>query len=378
MPVTGYRADDDWAGADPAHGDFDRLTHRRSERRPERAARRARRRRAGYLVLALLAFGVGLGAGYARGYFAPGKEGPLVTVTIPQGASLTTIAQVLADKGVVEHARAFVIQAQSDGHDTEFKPGTYRFHKNEPYGLLVAGLVKGVKAATFTATIPEGSTIAQSADIVAARVPSVTKAAYLRIARQDPPAFTLEGYKQGATLEGVLFPATYDVAPGTDAEVFIGKQLEAFGRNFVQVDMTRARKAHLTAYDVVIIASMVEREARVAEEQPLVAAVIWNRLRLGMRLQIDATIQYALGKQKPALTFHDLKIDSPYNTYTHDGLPPTPIANPGLAALKAAADPADVGYLYYVARNDGTGSHYFSSTYQQFLVDKAKAAANSK
>ena len=129
---------------------------------------------------------------------------------------------------------------------------------------------------------------------------------------------------------------------------------------------------------MVIIASMVEREASVAEERPIVAAVIWNRLKADMLLQIDATIQYALGEQKPVLTYDDLEIDSPYNTYKHPGLPPTPIANPGLAALQAAADPADVDYLYYVARNDGTGQHYFTADYDQFLVDQAKAAANGE
>ena len=123
---------------------------------------------------------------------------------------------------------------------------------------------------------------------------------------------------------------------------------------------------------------MVEREAQVGAERPLVAAVIWNRLRQGMMLQIDATVQYALGEHKAVLTYDDLKVDSPYNTYLHFGLPPTPIANPGLASLQAAADPAAVDYLYYVARGDGTGRHYFSSTYSQFLSDKAKAqsAAN--
>jgi UPF0755 protein len=109
-----------------------------------------------------------------------------------------------------------------------------------------------------------------------------------------------------------------------------------------------------------------------------VAAVIWNRLRDGMLLQIDATIQYALGENKPMLTYDDLEIESPYNTYKRPGLPPTPIANPGLDALRAAADPADVDYLFYVARNDGTGRHYFSNNYDQFLADKAKAAANAE
>lgn len=373
--MSSFDDDDGWAGIEPAYPEHDPLTRRRSDRQPERAARRARRRRAGYVALALLAFVVGLGAGYARGYFSPGKEGPVVTVTIPQGATLTVISQVLADRGVVAHARAFVIKAQSDGYSTQFKPGTYRFHKNEPYNLLVAGLLKGARPVTVKVTIPEGFTVAQSAALVAAKVPGVKKSAYLRLARAHPPAFALQGYKQGTTLEGLLFPATYEVAPGTSAAGFIAKQLTAFRENLGEVDLTRAGKANLTPYDVVTIASMVEREAEAPQERPLVAAVIWNRLRKGMRLQIDATIQYALGKQKPVLTYHDLTIDSPYNTYTHGGLPPTPIANPGLASLMAAADPAHVDYLYYVARNDGSGRHYFTNSYSQFLVDKAKAAA---
>jgi UPF0755 protein len=135
--------------------------------------------------------------------------------------------------------------------------------------------------------------------------------------------------------------------------------------------MSRARKANLTPYDVAIIASMVEREAKVANERRLVAAVIWNRLRLRMPLQIDATVEYALPIYKATLTLQDLKIQSPYNTYLHVGLPPTPIANPGAAALIAAAAPAKVNFLYYVARNDGSGRHYFASTYAQFLRDKA-------
>ncbi len=138
-------------------------------------------------------------------------------------------------------------------------------------------------------------------------------------------------------------------------------QLTAFDDNFAEVDLARAQKANLTAYDVVIIASMIEKESQTAGERRKVAAVIWNRLKKDMLLQIDATVQYALGKTKPVLTFDDLEVDSPYNTYKHAGLPPTPISNPGLAALKAAADPDDVPYLYYVARNDGSGRHYFSS-----------------
>jgi peptidoglycan lytic transglycosylase G len=369
------RTTESWMNTEASFvGDDLGFTHRRSSRYD----RRRRSRLLGYVLIAFFAFILGLGVGYARGYFATGKEGPKVTVVIPNGASLNVIGQRLAAKGVVEHARAFVIHADSDGYATKFKPGIYRLHQNEPYNSLIAALVQGGKSPTVKVTIPEGTTLKQAAGMVSHNVSGVSSASYVAAARDHPQPFKLKGYKVGTTLEGMLFPATYDVDPKTKAKAFVQQQLQAFSVNFSDVDMTRARKANLTPYDVVIIASMVEREARVAGERPLVAAVIWNRLKTGMKLQIDATIQYALGKTKPVLTYKDLQIDSPYNTYKHFGLPPTPISNPGLAALQAAANPASVNYLYYVARNDGTGRHYFTNDYSQFLVDKAQAQANGQ
>lgn len=337
---------------------------------------RRRRRVAGYLLVAVLAFVLGAGTGYARGYFATGEVGGTVKVVIPSGASLSAIAAELEAKGVVKHARAFVIKAEGDGYATGFKPGTYTLHKNEPYDRLVALLSEGVDAPTIKVSIPEGTTLKQASVRVAAAVPSISAPGYVDVARDEPPPFELQGYKAGTTLEGMLFPATYEVLPKTKAREFVDDQLTAFDDNFAKVDLARAEKANLTAYDVVIIASMIEKESQTAGERRQVAAVIWNRLKKDMLLQIDATVQYALGKTKPVLTFDDLEVESPYNTYLHAGLPPTPISNPGLAALKAAADPDDVPYLYYVARNDGSGRHYFSSTYEQFLKDQAKARAN--
>jgi len=370
-----------WAEVESGYsGDELELSHRRSARYPRPPLGRPRRRRrrlGGYIVIAVLALIAGLGAGYARAYFSTGPEGRAVTVVIPAGATLSDIGADLAAKGVVPHARSFVLRAQQDGYSTSFKPGTYTLHVNQPYPSLVALLVTGAKPLTIKVSIPEGTTLKQASHLVAARVPAISSDAYVQAARDDPPPFRLGGYKSGTTLEGMLFPATYDVAPKARARTFVEQQLKAFTDNFAKVDMTRARKANLTKYDVVTIASMIDREVRLPSERALVAAVIWNRLRIHMLLQIDATIQYALGKTKPVLTYRDLKIDSPYNTYKHAGLPPTPISNPGLAALKAAADPAAVKYLYYVARNDGTGGHYFSRDYAQFLVDEAKAKANS-
>jgi len=350
--------------------------HRRGDlgRRPARRRRRA----TGYLLVAVLAFVLGLGVGYARGYFSSGALGDKVTVVVPVGATLSGIADELQAKGVVKHARAFVIRAESDGYSTKFKPGTYTFRKNQPYPQVVALLVKGAHAPTVKVSIPEGTTLKQASVLVSDDVKNISAADYVAVAKDDPPPFDLQGYKSGTTLEGMLFPATYEVYVTEKARPFVKSQLAAFQDNFAKVDVSRARKANLTAYDVVIIASMIDREARVPVERPMVAAVIWNRLHAGMLLQIDATIQYALGKTKPVLTYDDLKIDSPYNTYRHKGLPPTPISNPGLAALQAAAAPANVNYLYYVARNDGTGRHYFSKDYSQFLADEAKAKANGQ
>ncbi len=371
-----YDPSDRWASDGSAHSDDDLSFMRRSRRGPPE--RRRRRRLIGLVLVAVIALLVGVGAGYARGYFSSSAVGGEVTVVIASGDSLSTIADKLEAAGVVEHAGAFVVRAKSDGYSSQIKAGTYRLRENEPYAELVTILVEGQRPPTVKVTIPEGSTLTQSAAIVAERVEGVEAEDYIRTARDDPPKIQLEGYKAGTTLEGLLFPATYDPEPEVKARPFIKGQLAAFLEAFAEVDMRRADKANLTPYDVVIIASMVEREAQVDEERPLVAAVIWNRLQDDMLLQIDATIQYALGETKPVLTFDDLKIDSPYNTYKNAGLPPTPIANPGLASLQAAADPAAVDYRYYVARADGTGEHYFSRSYEEFLANQAKAVRNSQ
>ena len=346
-------------------------------RAPDRR-RRGRRRLVALIVLVAIAFAIGAGVGAVRAYVSPGEVGAEVKVTIPEGSSLKQIAKILAARDVVKHANLFVYQVKGDGHENDLKPGTYVLRVNEPYDDLVAKLLEGVAAPTVDVTLPEGLTIAEQAARVAKAVPGIDAADYVRIATQSPPPVQVEGYETGTMLEGLLFPATYDVREKIRARAFIDLQLAALRENLDKVDMTRARKANLTEYDVLIIASLIEGEARVAEERELVGAVIWNRLREGMMLQIDAAIQYALGERKPALTFDDYKVESPYNVYKYAGLTPTPINSPGLAAMQAAADPARVDYLYYVARADGSGRHYWSNSYDQFLRDKARAAQNAQ
>jgi uncharacterized YceG family protein len=168
------------------------------------------------------------------------------------------------------------------------------------------------------------------------------------------------------SLEGFLFPATYELYARTPVARLVGEQLTAFRRNFGGGEVDRARKLGVTPYGLLTVASIVEREAGTAHDRPLVAAVIYNRLRAGMTLGVDATLRYALHDFEHPLTEAQLQTNSPYNTRLHKGLPPTPIANPGAAAIRAAAYPAHASYLYYVAGADGCGELVFSTGYAQF------------
>jgi UPF0755 protein len=238
---------------------------------------------------------------------------------------------------------------------------------------LIGALVAGAPPRTIKVTIPEGFAIAQTAALLHRRIPGFADRQYVALTQHYPDTVPVTGYRSGETLQGLLFPATYEVLPSVTPRQFVGLQLAAFRANLAQVDLRRAAQANLTPYDVVTIASLIEREARAPGDRAKIAAVIWNRLRQGMRLQIDATVLYALGRHTDALTYHDLTVASPYNTYLHYGLPPTPIDNPGLATLSAAAAPAQVNYLYYVGRSDGSGPLYFSNTYSQFLKNEARS-----
>ncbi len=218
--------------------------------------------------------------------------------------------------------------------------------------------------------IPEGETRAQIGEIAAAKgmagsyLASSAQSTVLDPARYGAPADT-------HSLEGFLFPATYEVYAGSPAAELVGRQLEAFEERFGPKLRAAARALGETPYQLLIVASMVEREAETERDRPLVAAVIYNRLRLGMELGIDATIRYALHDYSEPLTEAQLHSPSPYNTRLHRGLPPTPISNPGMASIEAAAHPAGTSYLYYVAAADGCGDLVFSDSYSEFLQDAA-------
>ena len=207
---------------------------------------------------------------------------------------------------------------------------------------------------TITVTIPEGYSRAQTAQV--AREAGL-KGSYLKAS---------QGH------EGFLFPDTFELEKGAPAADLVQLQLQDFKRRISGVDMRYARSKNLTTHDVVTIASMVEREAQLESERPLIAAVIYNRLHEGMPLGIDATIRFATGNYTEPLTESELAVDSPYNTRLNAGLPPGPIGSPGLASLEAAAHPAKVGYLFYVVKPGACGEHSFSSTEAEFEADVAR------
>jgi UPF0755 protein len=225
-------------------------------------------------------------------------------------------------------------------------------------------------------TIPEGLRREDVAALIE-RETNLSGEEYLRLTGPGPRGRALAGTDRPTSLEGFLFPATYEIYADTTVEDLVEMQLEAFRVNTADIDFRPAARRNLTPFEVVNIASMIEREVVVPEERDLVASVIYNRLRAGMTLGIDATVQYAIGEWKPDLTASDLDIDSPYNTRKYPGLPPGPIASPGTDSLRAAARPRDTDFLFYVARFDGSGRHYFSTSAEQFEIDVQRSRDNA-
>jgi uncharacterized YceG family protein len=250
--------------------------------------------------------------------------------------------------------------------------------------LAGSGHERKVPAAAVTrVVIPEGSTRLQIAQIAAA---DGLKGGY-RSASKHSTLLNPTHYGAPAgthDLEGFLFPATYDLFPGASVGRLVHEQLVAFRENFGSSEIARAHALHLTAYQLLTVASMVEREAKVPGDRPKIAAVIFNRLKKGMPLGVDATIYYALEMQKGIATYTkeltqaQLQLNSAYNTRTHTGLPPTPISNPGVASIEAASKPARVSYLYYVLAADGCGEHTFATTLAKFEADAAAYQAAVK
>jgi len=299
-----------------------------------------------------------------------GEGSGRVVVTIPKGASVAEVGDLLDRDGIVSSSILFQIRATLAGKRSNLYPGRYALAHGMSYGAAIDALSTVRAKKTTTVTVPEGYSRSQAAQIAreVGLSGSYTKASvrskYLKPARY--------GGAGAESLEGFLFPDTFELKAGAPAADLVQLQLQDFKRRIKHVNMRYARSKNLTTYDVLTIASMVEREAQVESERRLVAAVVYNRLHEGMPLGIDATIRFATGNYDEPLTESDLAVDSPYNTRLNTGLPPGPIDSPGLASIRAAANPARVDYLYYVVKPGTCGEHAFSSTDAQFQADVAR------
>lgn len=349
---------------------------------PKRPVSRAaiRRRRTWLAVLLLLAVlaAVGIGAWWnlyrVESDVPPGRS---VQVEIPKGASSGEVAALLAKAGVVANSNMFSVRARLLGAGGDLKPGIYDWTTGSDYDAVVDRLQKGPTVVYATVVVPEGWTIEQIATRVEEKT-GISADDFTKTARRGKKLFDYAFLADNPTdsLEGYLFPKTYRVKEGSSAEVVLGMMLTQYAKETAGLDTSYAKTRGLSMHDVVTVASMIEREARVAKDRPLVSSVIYNRLAKKMRLEIDATVQYVLGG-KAKLLYSDLKVESPYNTYLHPGLPPGPIASPGLASLQAAVAPAKTGYLYYVLTHKD-GSHTFATTYAEFVRLKAQAKKGLK
>ena len=345
-----------------------------------RRSRVTRRGRIAVGVLALLVV-IGFGGGlWLLKQVNPGGPGQKVTVDVEPGTSVAGVAARLDAKRVVTSARIFRVYLKLTGGAPQIQAGEYELRTNLSMGAAKAALEKGPSIKFQKLTIPEGLTLDQIGDRVAA-LPGRSKDRFLAAARSGVVRSKYQP-TAGTNLEGLLFPDTYLITDKEDETSIVRRLVGRFDQIGDEVGLSQGSQvnppglggptpAGLSAYQLVVAASLVESEAKVPEDRPLIASVILNRLSRGMKLQIDATILYALGHKDRVLN-KDLEIDSPYNTYKIEGLPPTPISAAGKASLEAMLHPAQTTYLWYVL-SDKSGKHAFASTEAEFNAAKAEA-----
>jgi UPF0755 protein len=296
-------------------------------------------------------------------------------VEIKPGQGLKSITRLLADEQIIRRPWMFEWWVRFKHLDKRLRVGTYELAVGESIPVVLQKLING-QTVLVGITILEGMTLPQIAGALAARLPDIDTARFMRLATDSAFIAGQNTFPGAATLEGFLFPDTYRWEEHVSDTAVIRTMLGNFKQVFLEEYARSARRPALSLYELVILASIVEREAQRAEERPIIAAVFYNRLHKRIYLESCATINYFLDPQdrKRVLTFQDLKTPSPYNTYLHLGLPPGPIGSPGRASIRAAMNPADTDVLYFVAKGDG--SHYFSATLAEHVNAKRKYRAN--
>lgn len=296
-----------------------------------------------------------------------------IEVTIPAQCTTSQVARILYEHNLIQNEKFFVGYCRVKGLDQNLKAGVYSFNRAQSLSELVEGLVQG-KVVTVGFTVPEGYTLSQIGELLVKENICTAEEWQQALIQDYDYEFLKKAPDTENHLEGFLFPATYRVARDVTAQQVVDMMLKRFEQEWKGGLAATAREQGRDVYEVVTLASLIEKEARVDEERPVIAGVLINRLKKGMPLQVDATVLYSLGEHKPVVTYRDLEVDSPYNTYRYPGLPLGPIASPGSASLAAALQPAQHSYYYYVYMGDGR--HYFSKTHDEHVQAKQKYLKN--
>ncbi|KPU28374.1 hypothetical protein TR13x_01560 [Caloranaerobacter sp. TR13] len=296
-----------------------------------------------------------------------------ITIKIPSGSTTAKIADILEENSLIKNKYIFKIIVRMKEVDGKLKAGEYSLNKKMDLYQIIDALVKGNPKKTVKFTIPEGYELSMIAEKLS-KQNLVNKERFLELCNNvslfKKKFDFLKELPEGSTLEGYLFPDTYEVYKDAKEEEIINKMLARFEQVYNDKIKYKAKKLNLTMNEVITLASIIEREAKLDSERPLISAVFHNRLKKGWLLQSCATVQYVLGERKENLTYDDLKIDSKYNTYLYKGLPPGPIASPGLKSIEAAVEPANVDYMFFVVNKDG--SHTFSRSFNEHVNAKNK------
>ncbi|WP_264843775.1 endolytic transglycosylase MltG [Caldinitratiruptor microaerophilus] len=326
----------------------------------------------------VLAAGGAAAAGWAYRALAPvdPADAAAVTVVIPEAATAGDVARVLREAGLVRDARVVRLFARFLRLDQSLKPGEYSLSRSLSVRAILEKLARG-EVVVHRVTIPEGLTVEEIASLLEVRG-VVRRDDFLAAARRRE--YVRDWLPDGAAvrepLEGYLFPATYEYRRGVTAEDLVELMVGRLRQVFTPELQARAKALGLSVHEVLTLASIVEEEARVPSEMPRIAGVYRNRLKRGWRLEADPTVRYAVRKPAGAdLTYADLDSPDPYNTYRVPGLPPGPISSPGEAAIRAVLWPEEHRYLFFVARQDGSGEHIFSETFAEHRAAMARVRA---
>ena len=327
----------------------------------------------GLLVFLLLVGGAGFG-GYryldSEVHAAQRSGQGSVSVDIPPGSSVTDIANLLANRGVIASALVFEAYVRVKGLGANLQAGHYAVPGGLSMVQVIALLEHNQSGSEVSVTLPEALTSGQQAALFAAKGVFSAAAYTAEVKTGVFPEDFLADHYPAAGIEGFLFPDTYFLSPGVKPHDVIELQLKRFGEQVPASLRAHAADNKLTFYQALVLSTIVERESRFDEDRANIASVFYNRLRAGMPLQSDITVLFAKGLTNGSISEDDKKIDSPYNTYLHTGLPPGPICNPGLPSIRAALFPATTTYLYFLA--DHQGHAHFARTLAEHQANQVK------